>query len=167
MNELFTNLIGANLLDANVVNKLNQILAELQKLGTDVKTLTDKFVKGNAKVTTTNIDPAILNVAKTFETDIQKNVTAAGGAAGQQPTTTSTPSPTTTAGLAGTYSGNGGTITINNDGTWSGSNAEFSLGGTYTVSGNTITFTSEQGKVDSGTIENGAILLSNGVRITK
>jgi hypothetical protein len=77
MNELFGTLIGANLLDANVVNKLNQILAELQKLGADVEVLSNKFLADNKNVTTTQVDFPILGVAKTFQADIQNNVTAA------------------------------------------------------------------------------------------
>ena len=77
MNELFITLIGANLLDQNVVNKLNQILSELQKLGANVKVISEKFLANNKQVTTVTIDAPVLSVAKTFEADIQKNVTAA------------------------------------------------------------------------------------------
>jgi hypothetical protein len=77
MNELFANLVGANLLDPNVVNKLNQILADLQKLGADVKVVSNKFLAGNNKVATTQADFPILTVAKTFQTDIQNNVNTA------------------------------------------------------------------------------------------
>ncbi|MHB8894379.1 MAG: zinc ribbon domain-containing protein [Candidatus Geothermincolia bacterium] len=76
MNELFTTLVGANLLDGNIVTKLNQILAELQKLGASVTVISNRFLANNTKVTTVKIDPPVLKVAKTFQADIQKNVTA-------------------------------------------------------------------------------------------
>jgi len=171
MNELFTTLVGANLADQNIVNKLNTILSELQKLGNDVKTISNQFLANNPKATTTKIDPPILTVAKTFETDLQKNVTAAETAAGQQPTTPSTPSTpstTPTAGIAGTYVGGGGTLTLNSDGTCTGAGAIGTMSGTYSVSGNTITLTAETGIVDTGTIEaDGSILTSTGIRMTK
>jgi hypothetical protein len=169
MNELFTTLIGANLADQNVVNELNTILSELQKLGNAVKTLSNQFLANNPKATTTKIDQPILTVASAFETEIQKNVTAAKS--GQPPSSPSpAPSQSTTpsSSVVGTYGANGATVTLNADGTLSASNPEVSLGGTYTVSGNTVTFTSEQGKVDTGTIQaDGSILLSNGVLLTK
>lgn len=80
MNELFGTLIGANLLDQNIVNKLNQILAELQKLGASVKVLSNKFLADNTKVVTIKIDPPILKMAEVASPKIQENVTAAQNA---------------------------------------------------------------------------------------
>ncbi|MBU1944127.1 MAG: hypothetical protein KKE36_10710, partial [Actinobacteria bacterium] len=77
MNELFIALVGANLLDQNVVNTLNQILAELQKLGATVKVTAEKFLDNNTKVVTIKIDPPILKVAEQYSADVQANVTAA------------------------------------------------------------------------------------------
>lgn len=77
MNELFTTLIGANLLDPNVVNKLNQILAELQKLGANVKVTANKFLDNNTEVVTVKIDLPLFKIAETWTADVQANVTAA------------------------------------------------------------------------------------------
>ena len=83
-NELFGALVGANLLDQNVVNKLNQILAEMQKLGADVKVLSNKFLKDNTKVATIKFDPPILNMATVAATDLQKGVDGAQAAEQQR-----------------------------------------------------------------------------------
>jgi transposase-like protein len=84
MNELFTTLAGANLLDPNVVNKLNQILTDLQKLGVDVIALSNKFLANNPKVVTTKIDPPIIKYASTAATDLQKSATEAQAAEQQR-----------------------------------------------------------------------------------
>lgn len=77
MNELFTTLVGANLLDQNVVNKLNEILAELKKLGGKVTVTSNTFLKDNSKVVTVKIDPPILKFAADAAPKIQETVTAA------------------------------------------------------------------------------------------
>jgi len=175
MDELFTTLIGANLANQNVVNNLNTILSELQKLGDDVKTLSNQFLANNPKATTTTINPPILTVAKTFETDLQTNVTNAEAAAGQQPKTpaptpaTPTPAQTPAETLNGTYVGGDYTITFNSDGTWSGvSTSTGNNSGTYTVSSNTVTLSSTVGGSGTGEIQqDGSILLSNGTTIER
>ena len=77
MNELYTTLVGANLLDPNVVNTFNNILAELQTLSTKVKTASNDFLANNTKVVTGTFNPTILTTPKTIATEVQKNVTAA------------------------------------------------------------------------------------------
>jgi hypothetical protein len=80
MNELFGTLVGANLMDQNIVNKLNQILAELQKLGGNVTVLSKKFLADNTKVVTVKFDYPILKMAEVAAPKIQENVTAAQNA---------------------------------------------------------------------------------------
>jgi len=77
MNELFKTLVGANLLDPNVVNTLNNILAELQTLSTKVKTASNDFLANNTKVVTGTFNPTILATPKTIATEVQNNVNAA------------------------------------------------------------------------------------------
>ena len=77
MNELFGALIGANLLDLNVVNTLNAILKELQELAADVKTLTNKFLANNDKVKVAEFDPPILQVAALISTEVEKSIATA------------------------------------------------------------------------------------------
>lgn len=77
MDELFKTLVGANLLDTNVVNTLNKILAELQTLSTKVKTLSNEFLANNTKVVSKTFNPPILASPKTIAAEVQKSVTAA------------------------------------------------------------------------------------------
>ena len=77
MNQLFTTLVGANLLDPNVVNTLNNILAELQTLSAKVKTASNDFLANNTKVVTGTFNPPILASPKTIATEVQNGVTAA------------------------------------------------------------------------------------------
>ena len=77
MNELFAALVGANLLDQNTVDKLNNILADLKELGDKVKTLSNAFLKNNDKVVAVKIDAPVLDFASTAAQELQKNVTAA------------------------------------------------------------------------------------------
>ncbi len=84
MNQLFGTLIGANLLDPNVVNTLNAILRELQGLATDVKTLTNRFLADNNRVTVVRFDPGILKMAAVFAPEVEKSIAAAQGAERQR-----------------------------------------------------------------------------------
>lgn len=84
MNELFTTLVGANLLDQTVVTRLNQILAELQKLGAGVKVLSNKFLANNDRVVTIKIDPPILKMAAVAAPELQKSVDGAVAAEQQR-----------------------------------------------------------------------------------
>jgi multidrug efflux pump subunit AcrA (membrane-fusion protein) len=77
MNELFKTLVGANLLDPNVVNTINNILAELQTLSAKVKTSSNDFLANNTKVVTGTFNPTILATPKTIATEVQNNVNAA------------------------------------------------------------------------------------------
>jgi hypothetical protein len=84
MTELFTTLVGANLLDPNVVARLNQILSEIQKLGGTVKVLSNTFLKDNTKVVTIKIDPPFLKFAADASPELQKSVAAAQAAEQQR-----------------------------------------------------------------------------------
>lgn len=77
MNQLFGTLIGANLLDPNVVNTLNAILRELQGLATDVKTLTNRFLADNNRVNVVRFDPGILKMAAVFAPEVEKSIAGA------------------------------------------------------------------------------------------
>jgi len=84
MNQLFGTLIGANLLDPNVVNTLNAILRELQGLATDVRTLTNRFLADNNRITVVKFDPPILKMAAVFAPEVEKSIAAAQGAEQQR-----------------------------------------------------------------------------------
>ena len=84
MNQLFGTLIGANLLDPNVVNTLNAILRELQGLATDVRTLTNRFLADNNRITVARFDPPILKMAAVFAPEVEKSIAAAQGAEQQR-----------------------------------------------------------------------------------
>jgi len=77
MIELFTALDGANLLDSNAIVNLNKIIADLQKLGTQVIALSNTFLANNPKVVTTKIDPPIIRYSNTVVTELQNSVKAA------------------------------------------------------------------------------------------
>ncbi|MBU1670926.1 MAG: zinc-ribbon domain-containing protein [Actinobacteria bacterium] len=77
MKELFAALVGANLLDQNVINNLNAILADLQKLGANVTVTANKFLDGNAQVVTVKVDPPVAKFAEKFQADLQARVNAA------------------------------------------------------------------------------------------
>ncbi|MBM3303410.1 MAG: lipocalin family protein, partial [Deltaproteobacteria bacterium] len=164
LQELFTALDGANLLDPNVVANINKIIADLGKLGDKVKTLAKDFLKDNDKVASVRFDPSFLDFSSEAAADLQKNVTDAKSSGQQPPTTTPT---TSTSSVVGTYSGNGGTLTLNADGTCVASRPEVTVSGTYVVSGNTITFTSSDGVTDTGTIESDGSIILQGARLTK
>lgn len=80
MNEFFGALIGANLLNQNVINLLNSILKELQTLAAEVKDLSNKFLKDNTKVTVVKFDPPILKMASVVAPQVEKSVQAAQAA---------------------------------------------------------------------------------------
>ena len=84
MNQLFGTLIGANLLDPNVVNTLNAVLRELQGLATDVRTLTNRFLADNNRIAVVKFDPPILKVAAVFAPEVEKNIAAAQAAEQQR-----------------------------------------------------------------------------------
>lgn len=84
MNELFKTLVGANLLDPNVVNTINGILADLQDLSAKVKTVSNDFLANNTKVVTGTFNPAILATPKTIATVVQNNVNASQAAEQQR-----------------------------------------------------------------------------------
>jgi len=84
LNELVTALTGANLLDANTVNNINRILADLSDLGADVKVTANKFLADNSKIVTVKIDPPVLKLPKTAAVEIQASVTAAQNAEKQR-----------------------------------------------------------------------------------
>ncbi|MHB8896128.1 MAG: zinc-ribbon domain-containing protein [Candidatus Geothermincolia bacterium] len=84
MNELFKTLAGANLADPNVVNTLNKILAELQNLSAQVKSLSNKFLADNTQVTAKTFNPPVLATPKAIAAEVQKNVTASQAAEQQQ-----------------------------------------------------------------------------------
>ena len=84
MIELFTALDGANLLDPNAIVNLNKIIADLQKLGTQVIALSNTFLANNPKVVTAKIDPPIIRYSNTVVTELQNSVKAANAAEQQR-----------------------------------------------------------------------------------
>lgn len=84
MDQFFGALIGAitgnQLSNPDVVNSLNAILAELQKLAADVKTLAGKFLKDNNKVNVANFDPPVLVFAKSITPQVEQKVAEAQAA---------------------------------------------------------------------------------------
>jgi zinc-ribbon domain len=75
---------GNQLLNADVVNNLNAILADVQDLAAGVKKLTGKFMEGNAQVVADDFDPYILEVSKALASSVQQGVDATQAAEAQR-----------------------------------------------------------------------------------
>ena len=162
LNDLYGTIAQAtlsNTLSAQL-QTIDAMLNELKTLASEIKDLADKFLDNNAVTTKQTFEPQdIIDRITDLEAEIDKEAVASG----QQPTTEPAPNQTPAEGVAGTYvSPNGGTLTLNSDGTCVA--ADPNIG---TVSGNTITLTSANGDVDTGTIDSGGITLSTGARLTK
>ena len=84
MNELFKTLVGANLLDPNVVNTINNILADLQTLSAKVKITSNDFLANNTRVVTGTFNPPILATPKTIAAEVQNSVNATQAAEQQR-----------------------------------------------------------------------------------
>ena len=147
MEELFAALNGADLSDPNTVDKINQIIADLNRLGLKVMDTAEEFLAGNTQVVVTDFGPPILTFGESASAKLQELIAAAGGS-----------STLTVAIIAGSYSNPEGTINLFSDGSYETISANgATTNGTYTVSGNTITFVGSDGGVGTGIIENGVI----------
>ena len=84
MDQFFGALIGAiannQLFNADVVNNLNNMLAQLEKMAADVTRLTNTFLDGNTMVTVRDFDPPILLFAKDITPQVEQMVVEAQAA---------------------------------------------------------------------------------------
>ncbi len=71
---------GNQLFNPAVVNNLNGILAELQKLAKSVKDLSDKFLKDNGKIIVDDFNPPVLMFAKEITPQVEQKVAEAQAA---------------------------------------------------------------------------------------
>lgn len=77
MSELFTALSGANLLDQNTVDKLQDMIAELDKLGDKANELSNDFLADNDQVVAKKVDAPVLGFAAIANRELQKAVASA------------------------------------------------------------------------------------------
>lgn len=75
---------GNQLINAQVVNNLNAILAVVQDRAADVKKLTGKFIEGNDQVAAGDFDPAVLGVATKLASSVEQGVASAQAAEAQR-----------------------------------------------------------------------------------
>jgi len=88
MNEFFGALIAAvngnQLINPDVVNNLNAILADAQDLASRAKSLAGKFIQGNDQLAAADFDPDVLGAAKGITSAITNSVAAAQAAEQQR-----------------------------------------------------------------------------------
>ena len=147
MEELFSALYGADLNDPATVNRINSIIADINRLGAEVMSTADAFLAGNPEVVVTDFSPPILTFGDSASDMLKRLIAQAGGSYyGSSSTTTVT-------SYAGQYAQGDSCINLYPDGTYMTLSANGgTTAGRYSVSGNVITFVGSDGGTGTGTI---------------